>query len=226
MSIAIHFCEVHPEALLARHVPGHEEQNPEMCLHDLVIHAWKRCSKAAFDGLATQIGDFLSSALYNFKDSQYPLCTNAKEGLQKLQQAGFRLAMISNRRCNSAKAILRNLHVAEMFDYIEAPADTSEAKIKPLSHILEKYGIPKDRPQLAVFIGDSNLDIASAHDHDLPSIAVTTGMGSRRVLELEKPMRIVRNLVDAACLLDELRADWDSVCQKHLTELAARRPRL
>lgn len=126
--------------------------------------------------------------------------------------------MVSNRQRASAMAILRNLGVAEIFDHVEAPLDKTEPGTKPIEKILAKYNIGKHRER-AVFIGDSNMDIGSANDHNLVTIAVTTGMGSKRVLAIDHPTAIVDDLLEASELLNHIEPFRKTIYQEHMRRL-------
>jgi len=217
--LGMYFCNVSPETVLERRVLGREGLAPEQCLHDLTIEAWKRCTRRCFEQMAKDMGTFLAEALYHFDDSHYPLCTGAREGLLELRQAGFHIAMISNRRFASTMAILRNLGVADLFDHVEAPLDSDEPVVKPVGKVMERYGIANEHRWKAVFIGDSNLDIASAHDQGLLTAAVTTGMGSPRVLEYEQPAAIVDDIFEAAQLLQFIMPFRERAWREHVTRL-------
>jgi phosphoglycolate phosphatase-like HAD superfamily hydrolase len=214
--LAMYFCDIHPKQILARTVKGHEGKNPEECLHDLVSESWNVCTRASFEYLSSVMGEFLAKALYNYNDTLYPLCVNVIEGLHELRKHDYHLAMISNRKKASTKAILRNKKVAELIDYIEAPEDEREPVVKPIGKILDKYEIPKEHPASAIFIGDSNLDITSAQAFNLFTIAVTTGMGTPEVLKLDKPGAIVEDLVEAAKIIEEFKNNLVNIYNKYI----------
>lgn len=82
-----------PKALLALHFSNlsvtdlvdeqslYNRNNLEDQLHNLVLQSWGICSRFCFEELVEKMGKFLEDALYNYNDTQYPLCKNAKQGL-------------------------------------------------------------------------------------------------------------------------------------------------
>lgn len=223
--LALYFSDVCPQDVLACSMKDHTGKDPETCLHDLVLRSWKRCPRWCFDHLAQEMGEFLKTALYNFDDTQYPPCRNVKNGLLRLQKSGYTLVMLSNRQLGSTRAILRNVGIDGMFDHVEAPLEPVEPTVKPVLKILERYGVAEDHRKEVVFIGDSNLDIASANEYGLFTIGVLTGMGSERVLPFARPAAVVQDIAEAARLLKKLRPEWGAVRSAHASRIAGQVPR-
>lgn len=214
--LAMYFNSVSPRDILNQIDKGN---NPEEHINNLIRKSWVSCSRFAFEKLSDQMGKFLIEALYNYDDTKYPLCDGVKEGLQCLCEREYTVTMISNRQFDSVMTILRNLGVVQYFNHVEAPRGTSEPTTKPINRIIERYGIEETELWKAAFIGDSNLDIASAHEFKLLSIAVLTGMGNKTVLRLENPVEIVKDLVEAAEYLDKAKGNWLEIYADHKAAL-------
>lgn len=193
--LAMYFTRTHPQKILAT-------DDPEAFLHDLVLEAWEKCSRRAFDGLVKEMGDFLVKALYNRNDKQYPLCPGVAEAIKNINDLGLRIALVSNRQIASTQAILRSKGLAKFIDYVHAPESSNEPVTKDFTKALSAIGVSKEK---TVYVGDSNLDIYSARVQKVYPIAVLTGMGTRRVLKLENPAKYIRSLNQ----LPELLTKWN-----------------
>jgi phosphoglycolate phosphatase len=119
------------------------------------------------------------------------LYPGVKEALERLQAAGFRLAVCTSKFEAHSVDLLRRLGVAHHFGAI-AGRDTF-AYIKPdprhLTLTVERAG---SRPCRAVMVGDSRTDIVTAKAAGVPVIAVSFGYTDRPVKELG-PDRVIHH---------------------------------
>jgi phosphoglycolate phosphatase len=102
--------------------------------------------------------------------------------LKALTQAGWRLAVCTNKVEAAAKAILETLHVLEYFDVV-CGADTIEFSKPDPRHIeqtLARAGLLKCP---AVMVGDNAADVAAARAYGIPSIFAAWGYGHRDMSE-------------------------------------------
>ncbi len=213
--LAMYSTNTKPDDVLHKSVNGYEGIHPEDCLNDLYSKFCAKNSKIV--NLNHDIGEFLVQALDNYDDNKYPECNGACEGIKQLYNSGYKLAVLSNRKLSSTERILKNFKIFDYFDYVEAPSDWAEPVKKPVNQILLRYKIDLNNPIEAIFIGDSNLDIHSAHDHLLFTIAVRGGMGDDIVWDLEQPNPAERvdSLKDVPKLLSEISPSYPTKYKKH-----------
>ena len=104
------------------------------------------------------------------------------ELLDTLLAAGARLAVCTNKVERLSKLLLRELILESKFAAI-AGRDTF-AMFKPApGHLLGTIELVGGRPDKAVMVGDSEVDIATAAAANVPSIGVTFGYTPRPVAE-------------------------------------------
>lgn len=132
--------------------------------------------------------EVMDSMFAHFKEYYKDHCndkTHAYEGIPELMQylknAGIKLAIVSN-KIDSAVKDLNNLHFNGMVD--EAIGERKGVNKKPAPDMvfeaMEKLNVTKDE---AVYIGDSDVDYATAKNSGLPCISVLWGFKSREFLE-------------------------------------------
>jgi phosphoglycolate phosphatase len=95
-----------------------------------------------------------------------------RETLETL--AGYRKAVISNKREGLSRRLLEDLGLVSYFDIIFGSDSAEEKKPspKPILRILEIFGL---RPESAVIVGDSNYDIEAGRAAGIWTAAVTYG---------------------------------------------------
>lgn len=111
------------------------------------------------------------------------------EMLEKVQAAGFKTAVVTNKIQDAAIEIIRCFFGGKI-DVIIGQVDGVAQKPEPdgVWLALEKLGADRSK---AVYIGDSEVDCMTAHNAGLPCIGVTWGFRSREVLEENKAEFIV-----------------------------------
>jgi len=81
-----------------------------------------------------------------------------KEGLIKLKEAGYKLAVVTSKRRNTALKGLKLFDLEKYFDLIISPEDTE--KHKPCGEpVLKACEVLKIKPQEIIMVGDSHNDI-------------------------------------------------------------------
>ena len=137
---------------------------------------------------------------YNLHNSDF---TRPYDGiielLNKIRQAGFKTAVVSN-KANHAVQELCNSYFPKLFDYALGESPDLPKKPSPamVHHILKISGIPKEQ---AVYIGDSDVDVATAINSELDLIAVDWGFRSREVLLKKGAKTIVSTPLEILQLL-------------------------
>ena len=111
-------------------------------------------------------------------------CTKPYEGiidvLDELKNKGCKLAVVSNKSDDAAKAVVEKFF-GSRFDMVVGKMDCFPAKPEPDSvlYVMEKLSLKKTE---TVYIGDSEVDVQTAHNAGLPCIGVTWGNRDREEL--------------------------------------------
>lgn len=132
------------------------------------------------------------SKCYNNKTSEYPGCT---EALKSLNAQGISLSVLSNKQDEFVKKIIQRLFPDIKFDFVMGQSDCFPTKPDPaaLNYILEKIGV---RPDEAVFVGDSNIDMQTAINANVFPYGVSWGYRSEQIL-LENGAKVVVGLTSS-----------------------------
>ncbi len=104
------------------------------------------------------------------------------ELLDTLSQSGARLAVCTNKFEALSKALLQQLGVDHRFAVI-AGRDTFDVFKPAPGHLIRTIEMAGGRPDRAVMVGDSEVDIATAAAAGVPSIGVTFGYTPRPIGE-------------------------------------------
>ncbi|MDO4311476.1 MAG: HAD family hydrolase [Eubacteriales bacterium] len=103
------------------------------------------------------------------------------EMLNALKENGVRLAVLSNKPHSQTVNVVQTIFGKECFDYIQGQTDSIPRKPDPAGvyYLIEKMGVPKTE---CLYIGDSEVDIATGKAAGVKSIGVEWGFRSRQVL--------------------------------------------
>lgn len=114
---------------------------------------------------------------YHNKTVPYP---GIPELLQRLQQAGFRMAIVSN-KADPAVQLIRTLYFDGIIDVAvgESPACSKKPAPDMVLAALQRLGSTADD---AIYLGDSEVDLQTARNSGLP--CATVGWGFRTEAEL------------------------------------------
>ncbi|MBF2016435.1 MAG: HAD family hydrolase [Rivularia sp. T60_A2020_040] len=133
------------------------------------------------------------------------LAPGAVEALQKVQQAGIDLAVMTMRRVRELEYALQKFDLYQFFpenrryclsnDYVK----TRDIDDKPLLMAQALKELPP--AEETWMVGDTEADIAAAKRHGVKSIAVECGIRDRAQLEADHPDMIVKNLTEAVNVL-------------------------
>lgn len=146
--------------------------------------------KQKYEKLSSKLGFYLEESLCNYNEKFYPPCKDVVETIKELKRRGYLLAMSSNRRLSSVENILDALNIKDYFDKIEAPLH-DEPEAKSIESLLRSLSVPRTD---AVFVGDSVLDIKAGKKDGLRTIAVLSGMGTLRTLQMLQPDFIIEDI--------------------------------
>ncbi len=103
------------------------------------------------------------------------------ELLKTLKERGIKLAVLSNKPHGQTVDVVQTIFGTEMFDQIQGQTDSIPRKPDPagIYHLLRKMGASKNE---CLYIGDSEVDIATGIAAGVRSIGVEWGFRSRQVL--------------------------------------------
>jgi phosphoglycolate phosphatase len=111
------------------------------------------------------------------------------ELLDGLLTAGARLAVCTNKLEALSRSLLRQLALHERFAAI-AGRDTFDVFKPAPGHLTRTIALAGGRPDRAVMVGDSEVDIATATAAGVPSIGVSFGYTPVPVRELKPTVAI------------------------------------
>lgn len=115
------------------------------------------------------------------KATLYP---QVNESLMHLSSLGWRMVVCTNKLEIFARTILTRLGIAHYFEIIVGPDTFGVAKPDP-QHLLRS--LPEERPAgyTVIMVGDSEVDVETAHAAGIPVIAVTYGYSKISLSELK-----------------------------------------
>ena len=104
------------------------------------------------------------------------------EMLGDLRAMGIRLAVLSNKPHGQAVDVVRQIFGEGVFDFVQGQSEELPRKPDPAGvlYLLDKMGVKKED---CVYVGDSEVDVATARAAGVTELAVTWGVRSRQVLE-------------------------------------------
>ncbi len=121
------------------------------------------------------------------------------ELLQRLTDAGNRVAVATSKVDYAAVKILQHFNLDHYFDVIAGSDESGElrgTKAQVIAHALEELGMCDGTA--IVMIGDREHDILGAKEHAIPGIGVLYGYGDREELEQAGAVAIVANVSELA----------------------------
>ena len=125
------------------------------------------------------LADFKAHYSVHSMDTTRPY-PGIEELLHTLKQQGKRLAVVSNKFCTATEALCRHF----FGDTIEVAIGESERiRKKPAPDaVIEAMRRLNAHTENTVYVGDSEVDVATAHNSGLPCISVTWGFRDRALL--------------------------------------------
>ncbi|WP_370674580.1 HAD-IA family hydrolase [Pleomorphomonas sp. PLEO] len=102
--------------------------------------------------------------------------------LRRLSLRGFGLAVCTNKREDLSHAVLKGTGLSPLFSAVVGGDSLPEHKPHPRP-LLEAIALAGGRADMAVMVGDSETDIATARAAGVPVIAVDFGYGGRPAIE-------------------------------------------
>ncbi len=128
------------------------------------------------------------------------------DALITLKQDNWRLVVCTNKLESFSRKILEGLGLANFFDIIAGPDTFGVAKPDP-QHLLRTLPTHMPPGYKVIMIGDSEVDIETAHAARIPVIAVTYGYSKTPLANL-KPQALTDNFADIPSLVKQLAATF------------------
>ena len=198
------------DLVAALNVIAAPERLPHVSLADgraMVGHGVRTLIERAFraDGrtLASATLDRLTAAFLNEYTARMPGRSrpypHLEQALQRFADAGWQLAVCTNKYEASARRLLTLLGLADRFATI-AGQDTFGFRKPDPRHLTETIRAAGGDPHRAVMVGDSLTDVDTAIAAGVPVVAVSFGYSAVPVAEL-----------GAARIIDDFGDLWDAV---------------
>jgi AHBA synthesis associated protein len=133
---------------------------------------------------------------------QVRCCEGAEELLAKLSAAGLRIAVVTGKARARAELVLRSTGLLTGIDLVFGSDDVPAGKPAPdmVELALHRFGL---RPDEAVLVGDSPIDLQAAAAAGVPSIAAEWGYSTRAELIAAEPTWSAGNCLAVLDILAE-----------------------
>ena len=108
-------------------------------------------------------------------------CEGVPEMLYKLKEQGILLAVLSNKPHRQAVKAVHAMYGEDMFDWVQGQKDEIPRKPDPAGvfSVAEKLGVD---PKECLYVGDSEVDVATGRNAGMKTIAVTWGFRTKEEL--------------------------------------------
>ena len=122
--------------------------------------------------------------------------------LESMKNQGLKLAVLSNKPHKQAVHVVETIFGRETFQWIQGQIDTVPRKPNPTAvlQIAKKLGVS---PAETMYIGDSEVDVATGKNAQMHTVGVTWGFRGRAVLEnagaesiVDSPKEIINMIED------------------------------
>ena len=120
--------------------------------------------------------------------SENQLYPEIPDVLNTLVSSGHKLALCTGKRVDFAERILDLFGLLELFDFVDG-GDVGVSK----STQLERLGRNGVNLSTSVMIGDRDSDIFAGKEHNLVTVGVLWGFGSKAELEKARPTHLARS---------------------------------
>ncbi len=156
--------------------------------------------------------DILDAAFADFKVHYKANCKNKTkpyagigEVLEKLKKEDYKLAVVSNKNHEAVQEIIP-YYFGELFDIAVGAMEGMEKKPSPdtTRFALKQLGVSEER---ALYIGDSQVDVATAKNAKLDGIFVTWGFRSKDELVEAGAYEFADNAIELYNMIEKKNAD-------------------
>ncbi|MGI2172984.1 phosphoglycolate phosphatase [Shewanella ulleungensis] len=168
----------------------------------LMQRALSHASSMAQDSaeLQTQLAHIMPRFMHHYGEhlqQHSRLYSDVLTVLQKLKQAGYKLAVVTNKPYRFTVPLLNAFGLDGLFS--EVLGGDSLVKMKPdpmpLQHLLQQWQL---KPQQLLMVGDSKNDILAAKAANVMSIGLTYGYNYGEDIGLSEPNAVCENFADIA----------------------------
>lgn len=128
--------------------------------------------------------------------------------LRTLKEAGMKLAVLSNKPDLQAKHVVESIFPKGIFDCVHGQKDEVPRKPDPTAAWMIAQSF-KMSPEEILYIGDSEVDIATGNAAHMPTIAVSWGFRKKETLREE----------GAVCIFDEPQEIIELACKEQDDEV-------
>ncbi len=138
--------------------------------------------KSALEMLRHYREYYLSTGAHLFR-----LYDGVQDTLRRLKEAGKQNYVVSSKPTPQCTIIIEKSGLSPYFDgiYSATPDNTISKKTDVIRYALSSLSLTHEDG--VVMIGDTDNDILGAHDHGLPSIAVSYGFGTKESVAAARP---------------------------------------
>lgn len=125
---------------------------------------------------------------------------HVKETLTALKEAGYQLALITNKPTHFLPDLLNDLQFTDFFDLVLGADDVAARKPHPapIFQTLGFFGLFQDE---LIFVGDSRNDIESAKSAGVQTIGLTYGYNFGRLISEENPTYVIDDFSEILTLI-------------------------
>lgn len=118
------------------------------------------------------------------------LYPQVREALQQLRQQGVRLAVVTNKEGRYTQTVLAAHALVPLFDRVVSGDSLPTKKPDPagIRSCLAQFEV---RPERALFVGDSSIDVATARNAGVPVWALPYGYNMGQPIEACAPDRVI-----------------------------------
>jgi len=127
---------------------------------------------------------------------------DAIAALHTFKRKGFRMAILSDGHSGPIEKWLRENRVRKLFEVVLGSDQVNRVKPAP-DGILKASKLLGVRPADIVYIGDTPADVLAAKAAGSYSVAVTTGMSTKRILASAKPHILINSLGELVMALEQ-----------------------
>ena len=130
------------------------------------------------------------------------LYPGAREGVDLLQAAGYKLGCVTNKAAQFTEPLLRDLGVADAFSIVIS-GDTLPKKKPdpmPLLHAAEFFGVA---PEASLMIGDSVSDVKAARAAGFQIVCMSYGYNHGVDIRDAHPDAVIDSMVEIMPLLEQ-----------------------
>ncbi len=133
-------------------------------------------------------------------DQNYELYPAVKETLSALKNAGYEMAVVTNKPDAFVQPLLKAAGIADYFSYTLGGGILSVHKPapEPLFYLCDKFDV---QPSQALMVGDSKNDIEAARAAGMPVVGLTYGYNHGEPIEHSQPDWVLNHFDELAGLL-------------------------